>query len=120
MKAVVAIHFLRTQLRRGGAERLIKCASSILPLKVLVLVVSGPDWSILQHPKSSKGLVMQEFGNKVLHAMTINEPRIVQLYRAVGRFLGCGHLIKLKFRKLPPISKDVQGAARTAQPGPKS
>lgn len=46
MKAVISIYFRRTQLRRGGAEQLIKPASSILPSTMLVLVASGPDWNM--------------------------------------------------------------------------
>ena len=54
MKAAISIHFRRTQLRRGGAERLIKRASPILPLIVLVLVLSGPDWNMDPATKGMK------------------------------------------------------------------
>lgn len=62
--------FQRTH--RRGAERPIKGASLIFPLTVLVVVVSGPDWT--KRPKW-----MQKSGYKALNAMIFNEPRIVQL-----------------------------------------
>ena len=53
IKAAISIHFRRAQLRRGDAKRLIKGASLILSLTVLVLVVFGPDWNM--HP-ATKGI----------------------------------------------------------------